>query len=476
MRKKDEIAQKLKELWKSNYPDESYIISSDLIGSYSSLFTIQEAALNTKFCIKSIIKIDSDIPYYCSFSRIPLKVINSIKFDDDQTLSLPETKNMPIPWNSMDTAVHGKIDAYEPPAGPGRMVWSINERTGMFKITMTDNSVFYYARWEVSYGKMLTTESIVLINLKSVSKILKLKNKVYNFLAKPKAGQYDISVTNGMIKYDPIKFPGNITPIIHPHVETIYNDIDIHFRRLQERKYHDRAVLLYSNPGTGKTEFIKNVAEKYQTTHCIVYCRSIDAMFMHQKLAAKYNVPTIVIFEEFEEGVAAYNTGSDYARVNSSVKNILSGAYESINKKGCYKIYTTNYPDRIDPSILHRKQRIDRMILFGNLSEQYAIDCAKMYLGDTLFDIVEKEETEHFTVLSVFNDLPGVEIKSICEETIAYCEANEEVVSLKLLDSFRKNQYSDLKAVYEFADLRDDGYHKISTKEISTGIGFKKTK
>ena len=476
MRKKDAIAEKLKELWKDEFPDKPYVISSELILGYSSLFTIQAATLRSKYHIKSIIKVDSDIPYYCSFGRIAINVLTSIEFNEDQTTH--ETSSPVDEWGIQEQSDRGIIQ-YSP-GSKERTVWAITNRTGIFKITMTDDTFFYYANWEVGYGKSATSESIALIDMQSVSKILKLNNKAQHFISKPKIGQFDLNMTKFGVSYTPIKFPGNITNIIHPHVETVFSDIEIHFNRLEQRKYHDRAILLYSGVGTGKTEFIKNLAEKYKNTHCIVYCRNVEAMFSHQVLAAKYNVPTIVIFEEFEEGIAAYNTGSDYNRVNSSIKNMLSGAYESINKKGCYIIYTTNYPERIDPSILHRKQRIDKMIHWGPLEGTFAVDCAKMYLGDDLYNEL-LPPTGHsgtsgygLTLEIVFNKLPGVEIKSICEEAMAHCEANEKKVTLPILESFRKNQFSDLKEVYEFAELRDDGFVKIATKERAQVKGYGK--
>lgn len=465
MRKKDEIASKLKELWKVENPTIPPIVTTNsIISCYEDIYNIQKMCIDTKskIRIESVELYPSDIQYYCELGSVRKDIISTIKFINDSS----KTDDIyPV------TPAYNEIKSSSKKAP---LIYAITNRTGIFKITLTNNQYCYFAQYEIGYGKFTAIESVVICDFKTATTFRELQTRKRAQQEKPKIGIYDIAMTDYGITYNPLSFT-DYNQIIHPQVDVISNDIELHFNRLTERKYHDRSILLYSMPGTGKTEFIKNIANKYKTTHCIVFCRGIDAMFKHQILAAKYKVPTLIILEEFEESVSAFNQNANYNRVNSSVKNLLSGAFEMVNKGGCYKIFTTNYPDRIDPTILHRKQRIDRLINFGPLENDYALDCAKLYLGDDLYNSLISESNGREELLNLINNLPGVDIKSLCEEFISSCDATETDKTISTLSGIKSLQTNELKSVYKFAAEQEKIFDSIvsSAKQSDTNrLGF----
>lgn len=113
---------------------------------------------------------------------------------------------------------------------------------------------------------------------------------------------------------------------------------------------YKRGILLYGNPGNGKTTLVKSIAGSVEAP--VVYWQiteytssySIDEVFQTTKKLA----PVILIIEDIDS--MPYECRSFFL-------NTLDGA---TTKEGIFLIGTTNYPEKIDPALINRAGRFDR--------------------------------------------------------------------------------------------------------------------
>lgn len=344
-------------------------------------------------------------------------------------------------------------------------IFTFEHKTGMFKVTLKNGLNGVIAFYESGFGKSRQGESILVASEDFIKELYKLTRYTQKKMNTPKIGVYKAFMGQFGIQYS--KYSPKSSTVIHPVAETVEKSIETHFSRLEKRKYFDRKTLLYSKIGTGKTEFLKNMALKYKNTHSVIFTDDIGAMLEHQMKCAKSNVPTIIMLEEAEEAIAKYNVNANMVRVNSSVKNALSGYMHEKNKAGCYVIMTTNFPERINKSISQRRERVDEMYNFGELTGEYALKCVKLYLGDERY---EKLENEKELMLEVFNGLTGVEIKYICEDSIEYCDANEKEITAKIFSLVKEKRISSIDLMQEFNS--EEG---VFEKKNKIGFGAQKT-
>ena len=344
-------------------------------------------------------------------------------------------------------------------------------KSGMFKITLSNGSVGFVAFFDSGFGKSKMSENILVAEESFIKELYQLINYTQKKMSKPKVGIYKAFIGQFGIIYS--KYNPKETTVIHPVADTISKSIETHFERLEQRKFHDRKILLYSRVGTGKTEFLKSIAQKYKNTHSVIFTDDVAAMLEHQIKCAKSNVPTIIMLEEAEEAFMKYSPNNSFNRANSSVKNALSGFMHEKNKSGCFVIMTTNFPDRINKSISERRERVDEMFEFGSLEGKYAANCAKLYMGESNFQKIGEEKAEKF-----FSGLTGVEIKYICEDASEYCEANEKEFSIDVLNAVKEKRLNQIKnmnsfnsesSLYPETSRKKVGY-KNQTKSYSFGI------
>lgn len=408
MRKVEQVVNELKKLYTAKAPGKKFLVTRDMSHSIEQYYLIRKTSKKAKAGIASITLVDSSITY---FSNVDYK------------------------WNKNRT----KLTEFK-----------TNVSTGIFEILLTTGEVGYLAVWETGHGKFLARESVLICSPEFCKEVLLFEQESRKFQAKPKPGIFKIAVNQmGMVEYEPYEPESSV--VIHPLVSEVENEINIHFKRLEQRKFHDRTLLLYSIPGTGKTELLKHIANKYKNSHCIVFSSDVVSMVQHQNLSAKYKTPTIIFLEEAEEALATANIGSSLERVNSSVKNILSGYLAEKNPVGCFKIFTTNYPDRIDKTIIQRKQRIDKVLEFGALNGNYATDCVRLYLGDDVYDKYLSKHTES-ELYNIFDGLTGVEIKGMCEDLLIEAEASETELSLDMFSTYKSSRLSELNNMFAFID------------------------
>lgn len=144
--------------------------------------------------------------------------------------------------------------------------------------------------------------------------------------------------------------------LLSEHIKRdIFRAIDEFFLKSGEffKQYnipYKRGILLYGNPGNGKTTLVKSIAGSVAAP--IVYWQITEntSSYSIQEIFETVTkmAPMILVIEDIE-------SMPDYAR--SAFLNALDGA---TSKEGIFLIGTTNYPERIDPALINRAGRFDR--------------------------------------------------------------------------------------------------------------------
>ena len=141
-------------------------------------------------------------------------------------------------------------------------------------------------------------------------------------------------------------------------------------------------------------------------------------------------------------------------------------------------ILTTNFPKAIEPRILKRPGRIDKVIKFGALDEINSIMCVKHYFDGILFDSKKDSKPKVQEILKQVYDevildktnngtMTGAQIKNLSEAIISYAVSNKvDDLTVGTLKKVVETLNKDLKEVYDMAD------EESMSKERITPIGF----
>lgn len=198
-------------------------------------------------------------------------------------------------------------------------------------------------------------------------------------------------------------------PLTHPE---IYEDIGIK---------PPKGVILYGEPGTGKTLIAKAVANETSATFLRVVGSELIQKYLGDgpKLVrelfrvAEEHSPSIVFIDEIDAvGTKRYDSHSggekEIQRTMLELLNQLDGfdAHSEVKV-----IMATNKIDTLDPALI-RPGRIDRKILFpvpdvATKKKIFQIHTGKMTLGPN----VNVDE-----IITSKDDLSGADIKAVCTE------------------------------------------------------------
>jgi len=198
-------------------------------------------------------------------------------------------------------------------------------------------------------------------------------------------------------------------PLTHPE---LYEEIGIHA---------PKGVILYGEPGTGKTLLAKAVANQTSATFLRVVGSEMvqkylgDGPKMVRELfrVAEECAPSIVFIDEIDAiGTKRYDARSggekEIQRTMLELLNQLDGFDTRADVK---VIMATNRIESLDPALI-RPGRIDRKIEFGLPDAKtkrhiFKIHTGRMKLGDDV-------NLEEFVMSK--NDLSGADIKAVCTE------------------------------------------------------------
>merc|ERR1740138_1202260 len=198
-------------------------------------------------------------------------------------------------------------------------------------------------------------------------------------------------------------------PLTHPE---LYEDIGIR---------PPKGVILYGEPGTGKTLLAKAVANQTSATFLRVVGSELIQKYLGDgpKLVRElFRVaddlsPTIVFIDEIDAvGSKRYDSSSGGTREIQRTMLELLNQLDGFDERGDVKvIMATNKIESLDPALL-RPGRIDRKIEFPlpdvkTKRHIFQIHTSRMSLGEDV-------DLEHF--LMAKDELSGADIKAVCTE------------------------------------------------------------
>lgn len=353
----------------------------------------------------------------------------------------------------------------------------VESEAGMFALRFTDNSVMMFAQRVVGMGRNQSIETYALATRQTLNKYYAYLNRQAKINSKPKVGLFRISIKRmpsgeEKLNYSPIKIKPSGKQVFHQNKKMIEEDIEQFFENIELytrfNQPGSRRLLLVGEPGGGKTSAANELARKYAEKMCVVIATDLKSVMMHTFNISKAGMPTLVILEDAESTIP---WGS------SDVLNYLDGINQPVTEKGCYMVLTTNFPQRIEPRVLKRPGRIDKIIKFGVLDQINAIKCARHYFEGILFDskkdkastIEEMLKQVYEKIIATDNEtgMTGAQIKNLSEATISYAISNKvDKINIDTLVAVKEQLTKDLKDVYEMAE------DESMTTNKPTPIGF----
>lgn len=209
--------------------------------------------------------------------------------------------------------------------------------------------------------------------------------------------------------------------------QQFYDDVEFYTRYGQSGM---RKVLLSGPPGTGKTTIAMALAAaKAKDIVCVLGDGENFAEVCYQAAARKQK--TVIIAEEVD---AFYRPGADLLA-------FLDGMKTPRNPAGTYIIFSTNYPKRIDPRILKRPGRIDRVLPVGSFRRKAAAACARMYLPEDCQPLFKDRELG-----ALLDRTTPAEIKEIIITAIGITRQSKRVLDGEVLKMARQHLTGSLSA------------------------------
>jgi hypothetical protein len=339
----------------------------------------------------------------------------------------------------------------------------VKSESGMFKVTFSDESIILFASRLVGIGKNSAVENYAVGQKEAINKYINFLHKQDKINSKPKIGLFKISVSNSLagatLRYDEIKKKNmkNDNVVFHQNKHIIEDDVKMFFDNLNLFTRYDqpgsRRMLLVGEPGGGKTSAANEIARRYSQTMCVVMATDLNAVMMHTYNVSKADIPTLIILEDAEATIPWGNSG---------ILNFLDGVNQPKTKKGCYTLMTTNFPQAIEPRILSRPGRIDRIVKFGILDENNSILCAKHYFNNILFresdsnELIKEKLQQLYEKVILDKDkvsMTGAQIKNLSEATVSYAISNRITdITVDVIKDVKKQLTKYLKSVYEMAE------------------------
>jgi hypothetical protein len=166
------------------------------------------------------------------------------------------------------------------------------------------------------------------------------------------------------------EFPEPILP------EKFWKDIDQDVLRVVSGELAKTSVLLYGQPGNGKTSFVKYLATKYKLPIKVV---TLDPQFSNHDLMAMFGQITpncLVLFEDFDnyfdKRECIIGNGNMEIRFTFDIiLNALDGVYNSFEQ--VVFVMTVNDIEKVDESLKNRPSRFKFVRQFENPDQESRI-------------------------------------------------------------------------------------------------------
>jgi SpoVK/Ycf46/Vps4 family AAA+-type ATPase len=321
------------------------------------------------------------------------------------------------------------------------------------------NSILYYPEYEVAFAEIslyrgdgnpsfcylffADKEKYLAFNKEAKRREKELSEKeIIVFTDTQKGVEQERAKINTLIDRNEVVMEENVK-------KDIYSTIDQFFKEGKEfyTKYkfpHKRGLLLYGEPGNGKTTLVKSLVSSidapviYWQINEFTTSASIKVVFDKAADLA----PVVLVIEDLDSLPQA---------CRSSFLNTLDGA---TTKEGILLIGTTNYPEKIDKALINRAGRFDRTFEIKLPNEELRSEYLHIRgMGDFISEVEIKdivEKTENFSY---------VQLNEIFRR-VAFADFNKEEIDInEVIDQIKENNRKTEKATW-------------NTKELTSSLGF----
>jgi SpoVK/Ycf46/Vps4 family AAA+-type ATPase len=236
------------------------------------------------------------------------------------------------------------------------------------------------------------------------------------------SGFYDVVWNSGVQQFTLKNSKLNIDELFElpsKEIEEILTDIDNFWLNNERYKTygftHKRGILMYGEPGCGKSGLINLITKRLiKNNGLVININDENSMDGYLQIIPKLrniepNRPIIVIIEDID-GIAGTNS-----RDVSRVLNLLDG-----NKQISNVVYiaTTNYPERLEERITNRPSRFDRRFKIDPPNREVR----ESYIKNKL----TKEDLEKINIQEWLDETEGLSLSHLKELIISVIVTGRE--------------------------------------------------
>lgn len=237
-------------------------------------------------------------------------------------------------------------------------------------------------------------------------------------------------------------------------------------------------MLLFGPPGCGKTYIAEKLAEEVEFNYYFIKASDLASPYIfdtQRKTGELFkeaieNKPSIICFDEFDS-YAFKKDATENASMVGAVNEILS-QLNNCGKKGVFVIATTNYPERIEESIL-RKGRMD-LIVYVSPPDFYARKgMFGLYLKNKPVDFsIDTDELAKMTDRYVASDIEFIVISAARDAYRDHARITQGTILNIIKNTNPSVSEVDLERYVSLKD-RFDGQRKREKPKI---IGFRQNR
>lgn len=245
---------------------------------------------------------------------------------------------------------------------------------------------------------------------------------------------WDTHLQNVVLKKQKLK-TDELYELPSPEINSILKDIDLFFdnkKKYEKYKFiHKRGILLYGDPGCGKSGIIQMCTKKLIENNGIVINIKGDEDFNHfldfiQIIKSiEPDREFIVILEDID------SLTSGDKNLTSNLLNLLDGVKQIEN---VVYIATTNYPEKLEERITNRPSRFDRRYQIGMPNEKIR----RAFIINKL----EKKDLKNIDIDYLIDRTEGMSLSHLKEIIISIVlmgkDINETIDSIVLLNNSPK--------------------------------------
>lgn len=327
-------------------------------------------------------------------------------------------KNFDAHINEIKGTIENKIFLCTLDKNTYMVVMTGDKILGSFDFNRTDLYLYIFGKKTIMYCKRLER---IINNCKNTNNL-----GIYNVSADNRRGygrededskSLDITYMPMNIRsMDSIFFSNNEKQQVINHIDKFNNIKDLY---TSKEIIYKTGILLYGNPGEGKTSFVKAIAGMYNRSIIninVAELKHIDLIKLTQSINYDTDVQYIVLLEDVDTlflNRTDENTDKDD---NAVINQLLQFLDSNTSPNNVIFIATTNHKERLDEALL-REGRFDLHVNIHGLKDKDAIEFCKS------FGLSEKAAQEVVDQIKIDKDCSdGINQSALQARTLAKLE------------------------------------------------------